>query len=143
MGSLIRSKLYLLLSKIYFLYEYMFFKRNNRLICHNHRFVITTIFYLSLDKHGNVQRVNYNNQVRDQFPVTSLDDTHKLYKALKRFNDIAYDKTIMIKHKLQPGKMFYFLAYLWIICVDIICPVRYYRQQALSCFPYFRRMCCI
>ena len=59
-----------------------------------------------LDKHGNVQRVNYNNQVRDQYPVTPLDETYKLYKALKRFNDIAYDKKVMIKHKLRPGKNF-------------------------------------
>ena len=33
-----------------------------------------------------------------------MDDTHKLYKALKRFNDIAYSKDVMIKHKLKPGK---------------------------------------
>ena len=59
-----------------------------------------------LDKHGTVQRVNYNNQVRDQYPVTSLDETHKLYKALKRFNDIAYDKKVMIKYKLRAGKNF-------------------------------------
>ena len=64
-----------------------------------------------LDKHGNVQRVNYNNQVRDQYPVTPLDDTHKLYKALKRFNDIAYDKKVMIKHKLKPGKNFHYKAF--------------------------------
>ena len=65
------------------------------------------IFY-RLDKYGTIKRVNYNNQVRDQYPVTSLDDTHKLYKALKRFNDIAYDKNVMIKHKLRPGKNFSF-----------------------------------
>ena len=59
-----------------------------------------------LDEQGNVQRVNYNNQVRDQYPVTSMDETHKLYKALKCFNDIAYDKKVMIKHKLRPGKNF-------------------------------------
>ena len=63
-----------------------------------------SLFFNSLDKYGVVQRVNYNNQVRDQFPVASLDDTHKLYKALKRFNDIAYSKDVMIKHKLKPGK---------------------------------------
>ena len=62
------------------------------------------LFFNSLDKYGLVQRVNYNNQVRDQFPVASLDDTHKMYKALKRFNDIAYSKDVMIKHKLKPGK---------------------------------------
>ena len=51
-----------------------------------------------------IKRVNYNNQVRDQFPVMSADNMHKLYKALKRFNDLAYDGDIMIKHKLKSGK---------------------------------------
>ena len=32
------------------------------------------------------------------------------------FNDIAYNKTIMIKHKLKPGKILLFLSYFsWFI----------------------------
>ena len=75
-------------------YIYSYFVLNKR----------TLTSFLSLDKNGNVQRVHYNNPVRDQFPVIPSKDTLRLYKALKRFNDIAYDDTILIKHKLKPGK---------------------------------------
>ena len=34
----------------------------------------------------------------------SSEHTYKLYKALKRFNDIAYDDNVLIKYKLKPGK---------------------------------------
>ena len=80
-----------------------------------------------LDKHGNVQRVNYNNQVRDQYPVTPLDETHKLYKALKRFNDIAYDKKVMIKHKLKPGKNIQFTVFFGIFPSYFYLDCQYYN----------------
>ena len=68
---------------------------------------MTIDFHISLDKTGGVKRVNYNNQVRDQFPVMPAKDTPRLYKALKCFNDIAYNRNTMIKYKLKPGNLFF------------------------------------
>ena len=66
---------------------------------------------LSLDSEGNVQSINYNNQMRSQFLNVPLGKVQPLYNALKLFNDISYDDENLINLKLQPGKFIFKCRY--------------------------------
>ena len=75
-------------------------------------YIYINIFIIfSLDSEGNVQSINYNNQMRSQFLNVPLGKVQPLYNALKLFNDISYDDENLINLKLQPGKFIFKYTY--------------------------------
>ena len=56
-----------------------------------------------LDQHGRVKQVSFNNQVRSSQLSGDAELTKALYRALKLFNSLCYDKEFMVKYKLKEG----------------------------------------
>ncbi|XP_059091647.1 gamma-butyrobetaine dioxygenase-like [Tigriopus californicus] len=64
----------------------------------------TSLPTFQLNAFGEVYRVNFNNQVRDNVMNIPLKDVKDLYEALMFLNDLAYDPQNMILYKLQAGE---------------------------------------
>ena len=66
---------------------------------------------------GEVERIIYNNPVRDTFLTVPVDKVQSLYKALRLFDSLLYDPANMVKFKLKPG--IHYLHVLHYSCNDI------------------------
>lgn len=64
----------------------------------------TSLPTFQLNEHGEVYRVNFNNQVRDNVLNVPLEDVQDLYEALIFLNNLAYEPKNMIPYKLKEGE---------------------------------------
>jgi len=64
---------------------------------------------ITLAENGRIERVTYNDQVRDSVMPIPAEDVAPFYRALKLFNSILYDNHIRIK--LGPGDIICFHNY--------------------------------
>ena len=65
--------------------------------------LITTFPFCSTKENGEVDRINYNNQVRHTSLDIPLSDVKPLYDALKLFDDLCYQSDNHVKIKLESG----------------------------------------
>ncbi|KAI8519039.1 Gamma-butyrobetaine dioxygenase [Branchiostoma belcheri] len=63
---------------------------------------------ISLDDQGNVQAINYNDQIRDSILDLPADQVQSLYDALKAYNTIMYLPKNCVRHKMAAGEMITF-----------------------------------
>ncbi|XP_066265539.1 gamma-butyrobetaine dioxygenase-like [Branchiostoma lanceolatum] len=63
---------------------------------------------ISLDDKGNVENINYNDQVRDSILDLPTDQVQALYGALKAYNTIMYRPKNCVRHKMAAGEMIAF-----------------------------------
>ncbi|XP_035662137.1 gamma-butyrobetaine dioxygenase-like [Branchiostoma floridae] len=63
---------------------------------------------LSLDDQGNVESINYNDQVRDSILDLPAEQVQPLYDALKAYNTIMYLPRNCVRHKMAAGEMIAF-----------------------------------
>ncbi len=50
-------------------------------------------------------RINYNNQSRDSMLCVPSRRVKSLYRALKLFNDVAYDPDNVVLYRMKAGKL--------------------------------------
>ena len=58
----------------------------------------------SLSHDGEPERINYNNQVRDYYLTLPAEAVTSLYKAMKAYDDLLYDRGSLVDIKLNDGK---------------------------------------
>jgi gamma-butyrobetaine dioxygenase len=56
-----------------------------------------------LDKHGEVEQVFYNNQVRSRALTLEVDEMKATYDAMKTLDNLFYSDKYMLNYKLQDG----------------------------------------
>ncbi len=57
-----------------------------------------------LNQEGSVERIVYNNPVRDTFLTVQMEKVNALYKALCLFDALLYNPENHVRMKLNPGK---------------------------------------
>ena len=53
---------------------------------------------------GEMNKINYNNQVRSRVMTKNVDDTKDFYAAMKLYDNLLYSNEYMLYYKLKEGK---------------------------------------
>ena len=56
-----------------------------------------------LNDNGEIDQINYNNQIRDTIQNLPADQVVQVYKAMKAYDDLLYHEKNAITYKLKPG----------------------------------------
>jgi gamma-butyrobetaine dioxygenase len=56
---------------------------------------------IKLDVHGDIVQIHYSTRHRDSFTRLSLDEVEPVYKALKSFSELLYDKENIVEIQLN------------------------------------------
>ena len=60
------------------------------------------VIFCRLGEEGQIQKISYNNQVRDSIQNMPAEKVNHFYKAMKIYNDLLYENDILLK--LEPGE---------------------------------------
>ena len=62
------------------------------------------IIFKPCEYEGEMNKINYNNQVRSRVMTKNVDDTKDFYAAMKLYDNLLYSNEYMLYYKLKEGK---------------------------------------